>query len=198
MMVILADGIVDCIGPFVGIAFFLLVSFGSWIMQQFGEANKRAAQQRRAALPPGTEPQSATAQIQEFLRRAAENTSSSGRSVAPVPTPEAEVYTAEVVAPRALRPSVTSHVSTDDLARHAKELGEDLDQADERLDERLHKQFDHAVGALGDSSDAVHEDSNNRKQTVPRVSTGEILDIFRHPERVREAIIMNEILTRRV
>ena len=194
MNVIFADGIVDCIGPFVGIVIFLLISFGSWIMQQVAEANKRAAQQRRANLPPRQTPQPATGEMQDFLRRAAEQASPQGR---PPVAQEAEIYTAEVIEPRVLRPSVTSQVSTDDLARHARELGEDLDQADERLDSRLHKQFDHAVGALGDSSDSIHEDPSKKQLPPTAVTTGEIIDIFRHPERVREAIIMAEILNRR-
>jgi hypothetical protein len=194
MMVIFADGIVDCIGPFIGIIFFLLISAGSWILQQVAEANKRAAQQRRVA--PRQTPQQATSEMQEFLRRASEQTSPQVRPTPPAT--EAEIYTAEVIEPRVLRPSVTSHVSTDDLARHARELGEELDQADERLDERMHRQFDHAVGALGDSSDAVHEDPRRGALPKEAVTTREIIDVFRHPERIREAIIMAEILDRRV
>jgi hypothetical protein len=191
MNVIFADGIVDCIGPFFGVIIFLLISAGSWIMQQLGEANRRAQQKNRPT--PQSTAKSTSEQMQEFLTQAS-------KQVAPGPVQanaEGDVYTAEVIAPRTLRPSVTSHVSTDDLARHAAELGEELDQADERMDARLHQQFDHAVGALGDSSDAVHEDPAKGQLPKEAVTTREIIDVFRSPERIREAIIMNEILNRR-
>ena len=56
--------------------------------------------------------------------------------------------------------------------------------------------FDYEVGTLGDSSDAVYEDPDADKLPDLAVTTAEIADVFRHPERIREAIILNEILAR--
>jgi hypothetical protein len=146
--------------------------------------------------PRGQTPQQATGEMQDFLRRAAEPSSPTAPSNMP-PDYVGEVYTAEVIEPRKLVPSVAAKVSTEDLARHASQLGEVIDQADERLEQRLHQQFDHSVGALGDSSDSIHEDPTMRQLPKEAVTTREIIDVFRHPERVREAIIMAEILNRR-
>jgi hypothetical protein len=197
MNVLFADGIVDCIGPFVGILFFLLISFGSWIMQQIAEVKRRTAQSQPRSKQTSQE---ATSQMQEFLQRASQQLSPG--SAAPPPVlkhdQQGEAYAAEVQAPRQLKPGVATHVSTEGLVRHATQLGEVLDQADERLEQRLHQQFDHSVGALGDSSDAIHEDPTRGDLPKEAVTTREIIDVFRHPERVREAIIMAEILKRPV
>jgi hypothetical protein len=184
MMVIFADGIIDCLGPFIGVIFFLLISVGSWIMQQIAAA-KRQQRPPHASMPDAAGP------VRDLAHRQVSPHASD------YPASD-EVYTAEVIAPRQLQPRVRTQVSTEDLSRHAAQLGEVLDQADERLEQRLHQQFDHNVGALGDSSDAIHEDPTKRETPKEAVTTREIVDVFRHPERVREAIIMAEILKRPV
>lgn len=196
MNVIFADGVLDCLVPLVVIVLVGLFSFGSWVVQQITEANRRAMQGQR--MPPTQSPQQATAQMQDFLQRASQSLSPAGAPQPPAfyRDEQGEIYNAEVIAPRQLQPSLATHVSTEGLVRHATQLGEVLDQADERLEQRLHQQFDHSVGALGDSSDAVHEDPKKGDLPKEAVTTREIIDVFRHPERVREAIIMAEILKR--
>ena len=173
-MTLFADGdLVACLVQFGVVGFFLFLSFISWVIKQVG--TQSAAKERAAPANPR-------------------------RPVVPArPNPyEAEVLEADVVAQPAgvvgqpPEPRLASTLSTEDLAAHAAQLG----QLDDRPpEESIHDRFDDELGRLGDSSDAIHEDPNADKLPDEAVTTSEIVDVFRHPERIREAIILNEILT---
>jgi hypothetical protein len=206
-MVLLAADAVECFIQFGALVLFLVLTFGGYIAQQLAEAKKRRDAQQQLRLPPDEAANAAAREIDEFLRQASRQaggppnalaaTSASPRPVAAnVIDPYADRSAHSFEPPPRTLPSVATNVSTAALTRHASTLGEEVAQADERMDEHVHERFDHSVGLLGDSSDAIHEDANKEKLPSEAVTTGEIVDIFRNPARVREAIVLNEILTR--
>ena len=162
--------IVSCLIQFGVVGFFLLLSFISWVMKQMGAAaSQKTAQQNAARQATAREPR--------------QRTPSAGN--------QAPVLEAEILSPP--QHHLESTLSTQHLSRHAAQLGH-LD--DRPVEQTVHDHFDDQVGRLGDSSDAIHEDPNAEKLPGMAVTTGEIADIFRSPERIREAIILNEILAR--
>jgi hypothetical protein len=207
-MFLLAADAVECLVQFGALILFLIFTFGGYIAQQLAEANKRREAQQRMRVPPDATTNTASQEIDEFLRQASRQTEAP-QANAPAATAassprQAAANAVDPYADRSVRtpdppptlPAVTTHVSTAALARQASALGEDVALADERMEEHLHERFDHGIGSLGDSSDAVHEDPNKGKLPKEAVTTGEIVDVFRDPSRVREAIVLNEILTR--
>ncbi|MCA9268125.1 MAG: hypothetical protein KDA41_06620 [Planctomycetales bacterium] len=212
-MPLLADNM-ECIGNFAGLAVFLLFGLGGWALQQLGEAGKRREQKRRAQAARKPRPAAeVSSQMSDFVRQASQRPAATRPPATPPPGPPGQrrprglgtlsdplVIEAEVLDDDApvttLRPSVASHVSTKDLSQHATALADNLRQADERMDAQLHQHLDHRVGSLGDSSDAVYEDPNADALPPEAVTTSETAAIFKNPERIREAIILQEILAR--
>jgi len=196
-----ADGI-ECLVQFAMVALFLLLSLVSWAIKQFGAAGQKRAAQRRAAEqrrpaqqrgrswePSGRAPIGETAVEREppfkFDRTGAGE--------------PADVYEAEVIEAAGHR-RLGSKLSSDHLADHASHLShlehDSQDDFQHKTPEEVHELFDHQLGTLGDSGDAIHEDPDADKIPDAAVTSAEIADIFRHPHRVREAIILHEILTR--
>ena len=171
-MLIFADAeLVSCLIQFGVVGFFLFLSFISWVIKQVGAQNaaKGSAQQlspRGAVIPTQSDPDAASY--------------------------DAEVLDARVASdPEKHR--LESTLSTKGPADHAAQQRH-LD--DRPIEKGIHDHFDDSVGQLGDSSDAIHEDPNADMLPEVAVTTGEIIDIFRNPERIREAIVLNEILMR--
>ena len=94
---------------------------------------------------------------------------------------------------------VRSHIDTSDIQQHASHLGERISSADERIERRLHSKFDHQVGRLAD--DQIQDRGEVSAQTTsafeaedaPEKAT-ELIELFRSPKNVRNAILINEIL----
>lgn len=170
---------------------------------------------------PRRTPAETTQEMADFLRRAGQQQpsqrSTSARPTSPRPTspqrgsveileppadePMAEdvdVVQADIVAPRAplrRRTPVRSHLPPSHLEEETPELGDSL-TAEEPLYERIPTHLDdHRLGTLGDSSDAVHEVPSKEDLPAGAVTAAEIAEALRHPERIREAIIMSEILS---
>ena len=170
-MLLFADAdFLQCLIQFGVFGFFLLISFISWVLKQVGSGSGQAIVRRLQSRGEFD------ATIDDRL--------------------DDEPYAAEVIDAKQVTPAdsrITSTLSTTDLADHAAQLGH-LD--DRPAEKGIHDHFDDQVGRLGDSSDAIHEDPDAEKLPDVAVTTGEIIDIFRHPERIREAIVLNEILSR--
>lgn len=76
---------------------------------------------------------------------------------------------------------------------------EPVDLADEKMAEHMQQVFDHEVGALADTSDAIHEKDAIKKgsPTVEIPTTAQaIRDMLAEPQSVRKAVILSEILRR--
>lgn len=84
---------------------------------------------------------------------------------------------------------VTKHMSMQETATRIAALGDEVEQADEKLEAHLHEKFDHQLGSL------QHED----KQKVASKRTdvaADIADMLSRPEGMRQLIVANEILKR--
>jgi len=95
---------------------------------------------------------------------------------------------------------VRSHINTSDIAEHTRQLGEQVSQASEVVERRLHQKFDHEVGHLGAdhiadaneySAEFVHAEHDD---VAPRAK--ELAEMLKSPKTFRQAIIMSEILNR--
>ena len=179
MLIFAANEGMECLLQFGVVGFFLLLSFISWVIKQVSAAGSQRALRQRLAERQPDQPSTNSGRGQS---KEAYNPYSTGE----------DVYNAEIIEATSDR-QIGSQLSSEHLARHAAHLG-DLD--DRSREEGVHDHFDFEVGQLGDSSDAVHEDPNAEKLPAEAVTASEIVDIFRHPERIREAIILNEILAR--
>ena len=92
-----------------------------------------------------------------------------------------------------LRSHVARTVDTSDITQHATHLGDEVAQSDDRLEARLHQKFDHELGGIS-------ENAYDEKVVDPtaRGAAGEIAEMFRDARSTRQAILLNEILTRPV
>lgn len=179
-----AADFVECLLQFGVLGFVVLMSLGGWVIKKLNEGGNRRPQRPHRpaqANPPIPRPGAADA----GTARNPYVTSWPGQETEPY------VLEADVIETTTER-HLHSTVSSSRLAEHAEHLGHIVTETEVGA----HDRFDEEVGRLGDSSDAVHEDPNKDKLPALAVTTGEIVDVFRNPERIREAIILNEILAR--
>ena len=81
-------------------------------------------------------------------------------------------------------------------------LGERLDQADERLESRLHDVFDHGLGQLSSGTAAQPQIAagtdaavwEQRREESPLF--GQLMQMLSSPQQVQTAIVLSEILRR--
>ncbi len=157
--------------------------------------------------------------IEEFLRKAAERrkqqqnqgggapapTNQQSRPPAPPrpqpprPQPRQEFIPTneiEVIAPRgeSIQDHVRRHINTNDITQHARQLGEEVALADDKIDAHIHQKFDQGLGTLASGRDPYAQDSNN---TMNRdLGQHDLLDLLREPKTLRQAILVSEILKR--
>jgi len=92
---------------------------------------------------------------------------------------------------------VAQHLRGDqEIAEHTRQLGAEVDQADDKLESRLHSVFDHQLGQL--KKTATDTAATAHVRGLPDVSLGEIRGLLRSPGSIRDAIVMAEILHRPV
>lgn len=160
---------------------------------------KRAAQRRAENEAVRREEQTRQQQAQQRRRPEYTNRDAERRAVFDeYGEDEEEVYVAELVR----EPNEESVQSWRDRAENRftshKEPPQHppVDQADERLEARLHSTFDHAVGRLDDSpgfaGDRAAENEADRR------AAQEILKLLQNPQGVRQALMLREILDRPV
>jgi hypothetical protein len=77
-----------------------------------------------------------------------------------------------------------------EMAAHVQQLGADVAQADERLQEHLQEKFTHQVGALEHRTEAV------RAGAVRSPMAQDLLKLMAQPGGVRQVIVASEILRR--
>ncbi len=85
------------------------------------------------------------------------------------------------------------------LTERSSHLGETIASADDRIDARLHQKFDHQLGNL-DESDGGEAKSTKKSERLSKPTTSmsakNLRDLLSSPSGMRDAIILNEILTR--
>ncbi|MFP6669958.1 MAG: hypothetical protein VB857_00975 [Pirellulaceae bacterium] len=102
--------------------------------------------------------------------------------------PAAKVH---VLAEQDVAEHVTDHLDTTEYADRASHLGEEVGEADERLEKHLHEAFDHKLGTL------EHEDldpSSDKKSSES--SPQGLQQLLRTKSALRNAIILREIIDR--
>ncbi len=84
-------------------------------------------------------------------------------------------------------------LDTDDITQHASQLGAKVGMADEKLEARIHSKFDHDLSHL----DEIYGDKKDSDEpTEGSAASGDIAEMLRNPQSVRQAIILSEILKR--
>jgi hypothetical protein len=86
---------------------------------------------------------------------------------------------------------VAEHVGSRTFAERTSHLGEQVAQADEKIETHLHQKFDRELGTLGHSRAAPSAES-------PPADTlaAEIAAMLASPQGMRQAIVLGEILRR--
>lgn len=87
---------------------------------------------------------------------------------------------------------VAEHLAAGKLAESAERLGHDIEQTDERLQERLSAKFEHRLGKLDDGNQPTTTTAGTEEETLAT----EIRDMIATPSGMQQAIILNEILAR--
>jgi len=173
-----------------------------------GPQKPRPPQAPRPAQKPLEE------EIGEFLRRAAEGRRAAERgrpaeqrrprSAAPRSPARERPVEAQVVAPTSQQ-SVSQHVAQQfggtEFQQRAAGLGAGVSQADEMMDHRLQDVFQHELGQLGtQTSEAAALAAGSGVVSSATGSgsplTAELLQMLAHPESVRQAVVLGEILHR--
>lgn len=154
-------------------------------MRAQAEAQARAGQQTRPSQPTAVPPTPQPSRTPP-------------RSEAAYPQPiSAELVDAELAD---TGDTVSRHVTedlrgTEQISEHTRRLGEDVEQADDKLEAHLHQTFDHQVGRLRSSvTDVAAVAASDVKRTG--FTAGSIAGMLLSPDNIRNAIILGEILKR--
>jgi hypothetical protein len=119
----------------------------------------------------------------------------------PVPTlqpVDAEVVDAELAEqPDRLGKYVAQDLrGVKEIEAHTRQLGAEVDQADDKLEAHLQQVFDHKVGQLKkQATDSVPKTPAVGEEAVTLTSAN-IAEMMRSPQAIRNAIILGEVLHR--
>ncbi len=210
---------------------FVLVSVIGQLIAKVQEANREAARRARAGQARAAPARRGTLEdeIGEFLQKTAQRRgpeqpsvpvpptpprasrplgpplSSAARPAPPTPpVPVAEpVLQAEVIADRA---SVAEHVRSylvgGKFARETTELGSEVAQADEKMEEHLRERFEHRLGRLGTMGGVTASAQPAPAPEAPSAAPGgiaaELAAMLRTPASMRQAVVLSEVFTRPV
>jgi hypothetical protein len=170
----------------------------------------------RGPQPPRPAAKDVVGEIDEFLRRAAQQRSAQtprpirAQSAPPKKPPPQQPIRAEVVAPKPVGGQVTEHVQkyldTGEFSRRGAELGEEVvTQVDREIDQHLHQVFDHSVSQLaavpGEAATPPAnfeppELSDASALEIPATFATGLTTLLTDPDSVRQAIVLNEIFHR--
>lgn len=97
---------------------------------------------------------------------------------------------------------VAKHLDTGAFNRRAQSMGERAGRADDEMEAHLHQAFDHRLGQLAGGTTAITAETSpasgsfevTRPGTRPMVD--ELVAMLRQPATIRQAILLNEILSR--
>ncbi|MDE0734585.1 MAG: hypothetical protein OSB47_02105 [Pirellulaceae bacterium] len=87
---------------------------------------------------------------------------------------------------------VSHHLDTSQYDDRASRLAEDINQADERLEEHIHDAFDHAVGALDHDEEGDSQETGQGKKSARQ----SLWQMFRSKSALRNAILIREVFDR--
>lgn len=210
----------------VGVIFTLAIIGFSILSKFLGEGGKVAPKRRpprvQGANPPA---QSIEAEIEEFLRQ----TRGAPRRAEPEEVEEEELEIIEparlqqtrsafdqttddeVITPgqgfgRELSQHVDQHIVQGSISTRDAHLGEDVENADERVEQRLEEVFEHQVGSLKhydntETTSQVAEGTDasawGERIEVKNKVAEELVAMMKSPDSVRKLFIAKEIFERR-
>lgn len=101
---------------------------------------------------------------------------------------------------------VEKYLDTGELTQHATQLGGEVAQADQQIDQRLHQVFDHQMSRLeaapGEAATPpvavgpMELSGEPAAEEIPATFATSLTDLLSDPESVRQAIVFSEILRR--
>lgn len=211
---LLALGAEELIGYLIVILFIVIPAIGQLIAKMREQKKPEAGAPgpiRRPARHPAGQPaeQAVDDEIGDFLRKA---TNRLGQKRQEAPRPVAaqvvgeQVFEAEVAAEEKplggqLRQHVGDYLDAGKFQQRAGELGYEVGQADENLDEHLHDVFDHKLGRLagkpGESATptGLAEAKPPQTKMSPTAAAG-FAALLSDAGSIRRAIVISEILQR--
>jgi hypothetical protein len=147
------------------------------------EAKRRAEAQQPVQLPPQRPAPIARPPLRQAMPSQLE--------------PEVEIIEAEEADTGSrFTSSVAQHLrGTTDIARHAPSLGAEVDQADDKLEARLQRTFDHKLGALKDTTTAAPVKATTQTSEALLASMN-LTRLLTNSQSIRNAIILSEVLNR--
>lgn len=204
-----AAGLGDVIPILIVILFFILSAAGQWIAKMGRQQQPGGRGGRAMGRPVVPQAGGVEDEIGEFLRRAAQRRGGNPPPPPrPRPAPMAEIVEPEVVIPQPVGGQVSSHVGQyldrGEFDRRTAELGETVARTDQQLQSRLHEVFNHEVSRLatvpGESAVAPKpqqpEEPEDRLHAFPSTAAAGLPVLLSTAENIRQAIVINEILTR--
>ena len=143
--------------------------------------------------------------IEEFLRKAAERRNKKAEQAAlptaapPTPSisnppprpPRSQMVVApeevEIIRTESVAKHVERHLNTSEIALHVEQLGDVIEQADERMEAHIHKAINPNI-VKGTEEDA--------SRSSAKLASPGLLHLLRSPKTIRQAIIIAEIMKR--
>ncbi len=120
---------------------------------------------------------------------------------------EPEIIEAVVLPPTNQREPVRREQGPDPLSTidTRPQLAQEIDQADERMSDRLHDVFDHQISKLPQASTALSDTSRRRQDATSQTTEVQqravvvhpIVALLRRPEAIKNAFVISEIFNRR-
>jgi len=199
------------VGEIIGVVVFILfvlVSVVGQLIAKIQEAQREAARRVRAPQPRVAPARRGTLEdeIGEFLQKTAQRRAPERSSPPPPPpaVPVAEpVLQAEVLAEHdAVADHVRTYLVGGRFDRETTELGSEVTQADEKMEEHLRQAFEHRLGRLGTMEGVTASvQPAAAPETASAAAAGvaaELAAMLRTPASMRQAVVVSEVLTRPV
>jgi hypothetical protein len=117
---------------------------------------------------------------------------------APVASVEAEVVDAELAdqQDRLGRFVAQDLRGAQEIEAHTRQLGAEVDRADDKMEARLHQVFDHSVGQLKKQATDSIPKTPEGADIAPALTSANLAELMRSPPAIRSAIVLGEILHR--
>jgi hypothetical protein len=156
-------------------------------------------------------------EIEDFLRRASQKKAAGGtrpqrakpaRAILVEQPPRAEIVRAEIVRDRPVGGKVEQHVKKylddDDFVRRAEKLGEEVAEADDKIERHLKSVFDHSLSKIAATPGVTASPPSAKLAdaapeitiAMPSIAADDVAALFGNPLSIRQAVIINEILNR--
>jgi hypothetical protein len=146
--------------------------------------------------------------IEEFLRRAAErrNQQVQQQKQAQPKQPSQRlrevISEVEIVEPsptmrqQGVAEHVRTHINTSEIAKHARNLGERIQNVDDAVAERLGSKFDRDFSKMDNRATITDDGQNQTTRDDSSQIARELVQMLKSPATVRQAIVVSEILKR--